>query len=78
MGIIFDFIEKLQKKPEPWRKKFVFFATLAMTSVIIGIWLTLFVLPQKNLAEIKKTPTPFTSLKQDILNFYGAFKEKFR
>jgi hypothetical protein len=75
---IFAFIEKLQKKPEASRKKILLAIVFAIMGVIIAVWLTTFNLPKTNSAEIKKVAAPFSSVKEDILNFYGFFKENLK
>lgn len=72
---VFAFIEKLQKKSEASRKKILLIMVFAIMGIIIAVWLTTFSLPKTNTAEIKKTAAPFSSIKEDILNFYGFLKE---
>jgi len=75
---IFEFIERMQKKPEAYRKRVALGAAFIIIGIIIFIWLTTFNLPKTNNAEIKKAAAPFSSIKEDILNFYGFFKENLK
>ncbi len=75
---IFESIEKLQKKPEAYRKRVALGAAFIIIGIIIFIWFTTFNLPKTNNAELKKVAAPFSSIKENILNFYGSLKESIR
>jgi len=75
---IFESIEKLQKKPEAYRKRVALATAFIIIGIIIFVWLTTFNLPKTNNAEIKKVAAPFSFIKEDILNFYGFFKENIK
>ena len=71
---IFEFIEKLQKKPEASRKKILLVTVFAIMSIIVIVWLTTFKLGPAT-EQIKKTGGPFDFIKQDIKDFYGLIKD---
>ena len=76
---IFAFIEKLQKKPESFRKKILAATLIVIMSVIVAVWLTSFSLRFSNKEEeIKKIDGPVDFLKEDISNFYGFIKENIK
>ncbi|PIQ69662.1 MAG: hypothetical protein COY22_01225 [Candidatus Tagabacteria bacterium CG_4_10_14_0_2_um_filter_40_13] len=70
---IFAFIEKLQKKPEPTRRKILLIAVISTMIIIISVWLIAARLDFQN-KEIKNTVEPFDFIKEDIRDFYGIFK----
>ncbi|PJC69743.1 MAG: hypothetical protein CO014_01855 [Candidatus Tagabacteria bacterium CG_4_8_14_3_um_filter_41_8] len=70
---IFAFIEKLQKKPEPTRRKILLVTVISTMIIIISVWLTAARLDFQN-KEIKNTVEPFDFIKEDIRDFYGIFK----
>jgi len=70
---IFQFIEKLQKKPEAERKKILLIAVFTIMAVIVAVWLTTFKLEFAD-ANGKNIISPFDSIKQDFKDFYGFFK----
>ncbi len=69
----FDFLEKLQQKPEGSRKKIAIIAALAIMALIAAVWLTTFNLKT---ASKEKITAPFNFIKEDVKNFYGFFKNK--
>ena len=75
---IFEFIERLQKKPEASRKRIAWLSAFIIMAIIIFIWFTTFNLPKMDTAEIKKAGAPFSSMKEDISNLYGFFKENIK
>ncbi len=75
---IFEFVEKLQKKPEASRKRIAWITVFIIMAVIVFIWITAFNLPKMDTAEIKKAGAPLSSIKEDISNFYGFFKENLK
>jgi len=70
---IFAFIEKLQKKPEPTRRKILLIAVISTMIIIISVWLIAARLDFQN-KEIKNTVESFDFIKEDIRDFYGIFK----
>ena len=70
---IFAFIEKLQKKPEPTRRKILLVTVISTMIIIISVWLIAARLDFQN-KEIKNTVEPFDFIKEDIRDFYGIFK----
>ena len=71
---IFAFIEKLQKKPEPARRKILLTTVISIMIIIVVVWLTTVRLDFQN-EEIKNAAGPLDFIKEDIRDFYGFFKD---
>jgi hypothetical protein len=69
-----EFIEKLQKKPEAYRKKILAISLFLIMGVIVAVWLTIFNLDFRS-EELKKVSAPFNLIKEDLKDFYGLFKK---
>lgn len=64
---LIDKIEKLQKKPEPYRRRVLFITTILIMVLIIIFWVSFldFSLEKEKIAT-KKNPEPFDVIKKDL------------
>lgn len=71
----FEFIKKLQKKPEDFRKRIAFITVFVITGIIFLIWLTALNFRFEAKEEgVKKIEGPFKAIKEDIVNFYETVR----
>ncbi len=75
---IFAFIEKLQKKPESFRKKILAAALFVIMFIIVAVWFTTLRLSFGSDQGAKKIDAPSSFIKEDILSFYGFIKENIK
>lgn len=75
MGVL-DFVEKLQKKPESFRKKIAVMAAVAITAAVIFVWLAglNFYSKQAKEEETLSGPNPFSVLAQNFKEFFSLIK----
>lgn len=72
MGI-FEFVEKLQKRPEAYRRKILLIMVFLIMAIIVIVWLTTFNLDSAGGSK-KAERGPFDFIKEDFKDFYGFFK----
>ncbi len=68
---MFDFLEKLRKKPENTRKKIVFAVTSVIVFIIFIFWLVATVW---QIEHVQSSITASSSLSSDISNFVNQAK----
>lgn len=75
MGFL-EFIEKVQKKPEPFRQKLALFSVAIITILIIFVWLSLsgFVLREKEAGKTA-SPDPFSVIKESVKEIRNIIRE---
>ncbi len=75
---LLDYIERLQKKPDSFKYVVVLTSTVVMMGIIILLWLSLSLFPslEKKPANTESQKGPFTIIKDNFLEAYGALKGK--
>jgi len=71
------YIEKLQKQPESVRRMTLFISVTVIMAVIVIIWLSTLSVrfsPEINKENNSNTPSPFSVMKSNALDFYGGFR----
>lgn len=78
MGFL-DFIEKLQKKPELFRRKIALLAVLIVMLAIIAVWLTTldFSLNEEEIKKAKQAISPFAVFIDNFKEFGSSIKSGF-
>lgn len=63
-------LENLRNKSEPARQAMALFLAIAITAVIVGIWLYLKTIPKISVNAGTKTPPPFQMLWNYLTDFW--------
>ncbi len=74
----FDYLEKIQKKPEAARKRILFFTVAIIMAVIVFLWLNDLQYSLSDKKENKKTPGPFSIFKTSIIEGVENLKSSLR
>lgn len=70
MHYVFDYIQKIHKKPEEYRRRVALLVAVVITSVVVGIWIltipTQFGRDRKNTKQMETQSSPFAILKDTL------------
>jgi len=74
---LMDKIENLQKKPESYKKKVLFFSLIIIMAVIISVWIFTLSLSSSEKNSQIISSSPMQVLKEDFNNLKNTIKNSF-
>lgn len=74
----FDYLDKVQKKPEAARKRILFFTVTIIMAIIVFLWLNDLKYSMFDNQEKNKAPGPFSIFKTSVLEGVSNLKSSLR
>jgi hypothetical protein len=78
---VFQFIEKLQRKPEAARKRIAILTAAAITGIIFAVWLSVLMVRVDGAEETASTAedgaSPISILRDNVADFFVGAKSQF-